>query len=317
MHLISFLFVLLLSHLVYASPQTCYWPNKVVSPTHRPCNESANESHCCGPDDFCLDNGLCYDTAGTISQQSCTDPTWDASDCFQLCKEARSGLPIMPTGLFVDLTQGIRLFCCDIGTYNSANDTCDYGDKPTSPFGLSFGKVITDRSTGSTEVFNSTHKQDPSSTANSTESATTQTVTITASGNGNGAATPQSHTSTYAAIGAGVGAPLALALLGVSYLLYREKRKNTANNPAKYTGSSDEDRRAWVAQLQQQQRYQQTQTQNQTQYAHVAESPENYSAPHHAHPQLTSSPTELDATRVGELDGRNSRWVDGVVRTEK
>ncbi|KAF2813990.1 uncharacterized protein BDZ99DRAFT_459741 [Mytilinidion resinicola] len=309
MHLISLLFVILLSHLVCAGSQTCYFPNKVVVPGHRPCNESANQSHCCGPNDFCLDNGLCYDTAGTISQQTCTDPNWDASDCFQLCKEARSGLPIMPTGLFIDLAQGIRTFCCDIDTYNSANDTCLYGGTPTMPFGLPFGKVITDRSTGSIEIFNSTHRQDPT-TANSTKSATTQTVTITASGNSNGTASTQNDASKLAAVGAGVGAPLALALLGVSYLLYREKQKTANRYPVGYISSSKEDQRAWVAQVQQQ-GYTQTRTQDQNQYAYTTETPESYNAPHHAHPQSIRPPTELDATRVGELDARHSRWVNG------
>ncbi|CAD0112840.1 unnamed protein product, partial [Aureobasidium uvarum] len=44
-----------LSLLGYA--QTCYWPDKSIAETLTSCNSVAKNSHCCGADSLCLDNG--------------------------------------------------------------------------------------------------------------------------------------------------------------------------------------------------------------------------------------------------------------------
>ena len=55
-----------LSLLGYA--QSCYWPDKSIVETLISCNSAATNSHCCGVNSLCLDNGyasqmiLVYDT---------------------------------------------------------------------------------------------------------------------------------------------------------------------------------------------------------------------------------------------------------------
>jgi len=268
------------SHLVYAASKTCYFPgNRAIATGNVPCNESADQSHCCGADDYCLDNGLCYDHTGTVSQGGCTDPNWDSPDCFQFCKEADSGLPIVATGLFIDLKAGVRTFCCDVGTYNTTDGQCTYANRVTEPFQFDYGHVITDRSTGSTELFNSTHTQQ----SNSTEASGTQTVTVTATATvaGNSSSSSGDSTGKEAAIGAGIGAPLLLALMVVSYLLHREKKKLKAYEAAGGFALGE-----GKGQYSQQPAY--------PQYGYPNESAINYQH---------GIPSELGEPRVGELDG--------------
>jgi len=245
------------------------------------CNESADQSHCCGANDYCLDNGLCYDFTGTISQAGCTDPDWTSSSCFQFCKSADSPLPITATGFYVSVQAGIRKFCCDIGTYNSSLDKCTYGDRITEPFTFDYGRVITDRSTGSTELFNSTHTQQ----SNSTEVAGAQTITVTATATataaGNSSSSGGDSTGKEAAIGAGIGAPLLLALMVVSYLLHREKKKLKAYEAAGGLALGE-----GKGQYSQQPPY--------PPYGYPNESAINYQH---------GVPSEIGESRIGELDG--------------
>ncbi|KAF2466800.1 uncharacterized protein BDR25DRAFT_345385 [Lindgomyces ingoldianus] len=167
----------LLFCIVASAGKTCYRPNKVPEPDHVPCNQSADYSHC-------------Y-------------VNWRSSSCFQECKGAKNPIPITPTGGFVSVDAGVRLFCCDVNTFDK--DSGNY------------------RRTGSIEVFNSTHTNATTPVIVSNASiAPTQTVTVTApvSSEAESLATAKET-----AIGVGVGAPLALALVGVSFLLWREKRK--------------------------------------------------------------------------------------------
>jgi hypothetical protein len=216
---------------------------------------------------------------------------------------ARTNIPITANARFIDLPKGIRFFCCDINSYHENNNTCSYLDVETKPFGFPFGRIINDRTTGSTELFNSTNLQNPNPTANltanTTSSAVIQFVTVTASGNSSSSAnSSKSRTGKYAIVGVGVGAPLGLALLGVSYLLIREKKK--LRQSAARIRSSEEDKRAWISRIQQQQLY--------PPYGYAAENHTGYQAPwSYRHRSLN----ELDATRLGELEATQDILVDG------
>jgi hypothetical protein len=54
----------------------------------------ADVSHCCGPTDICLSNGLCWDQDSTyynrMVRASCTDNTWASSSCPQYCTTGQS-----------------------------------------------------------------------------------------------------------------------------------------------------------------------------------------------------------------------------------
>ncbi|ORY15825.1 hypothetical protein BCR34DRAFT_153291 [Clohesyomyces aquaticus] len=192
--------------------QTCYGPNKIAEPDHVPCNSSAEHSHCCKPGDYCLDNGLCYDSAFTLSQWSCTDPSWTSPPCFQECKAAKTPVPITPTGRLDALGPNKRSFCCDANAFDQKSGNCTSFGQQSQPFTVPFGRVITDRRTGSIEVFNSTHTN-TASWENAT-ATTSSSLDVTAGA-----------TAKETAIGMGVGIPLALALIGVSFLLWRERRR--------------------------------------------------------------------------------------------
>jgi hypothetical protein len=49
---------------LFGSAQTCYWPDKSVGETLISCNSAATNSHCCGVNSLCLDNGY-------VREQSC------------------------------------------------------------------------------------------------------------------------------------------------------------------------------------------------------------------------------------------------------
>jgi len=106
------------------------------------------------------------------------------------------------------------LFCCGPGFSN--NKTCKISTYNSfEPFGVAAGKVIFNRTSGSTS---------PNITA--TTLVTTPTATILPSTN-TPSANPKikSNQNTEVAIGAGVGIPLGLALLLVSGLLFSERRR--------------------------------------------------------------------------------------------
>ncbi|OCL08146.1 hypothetical protein AOQ84DRAFT_46633 [Glonium stellatum] len=267
-----------------AASQTCYLPNKVISAGDVPCNLSADFSSCCDAEGYCLDNGLCYDHTGTISQGSCTDPNWENSNCFQNCKEAKSGLPIAATGLFISLETGERTFCCDVGTYDTANGSCLYSGTVTQPFTIPFGHIITDRSTGSIAVYNSSNIQPPNSTetANSTQAAHTSTVTVTASATGSSSSVTGKDT----AIGVGLGVPLGLALIGTLALLWREKKKSAGYKAQ--LGATGEARGGWAG------------------------SPMPQYAPQYQYQSMGQpNPHELGPEEVGEMDAAQYNELGG------
>jgi hypothetical protein len=71
---------------------TCYRPGGFAAdPRYQPC-KAGQQSMCCrisdpSYPDICRDDGLCQETFQTnvIWRESCTDSTWQAPECLQLC----------------------------------------------------------------------------------------------------------------------------------------------------------------------------------------------------------------------------------------
>jgi hypothetical protein len=71
--------------LAAAAAQTCYYLGGSVA-KDTPCNTTASFGPCCGADDYCLTNGLCFSsTSLLLVRGSCTDPTWKAPECARHC----------------------------------------------------------------------------------------------------------------------------------------------------------------------------------------------------------------------------------------
>lgn len=76
----------LLSSLVLntAAQRNCWFPDGSTETQDVPCNANAEQSACCGPDAFCLSNGLCM-ANGVLSRGSCTDRDWADPACAKEC----------------------------------------------------------------------------------------------------------------------------------------------------------------------------------------------------------------------------------------
>lgn len=77
-----------------ANASTCYFPDGTVSAHDFPCHSSSigdGASACCGDTAMCLSNNLCLnqDGAELISRGSCTDETWQSSECGQYCLDGK------------------------------------------------------------------------------------------------------------------------------------------------------------------------------------------------------------------------------------
>jgi hypothetical protein len=77
------LFIAIPTLLSVAHAQTCYYPDGKSISTDVPCNPDAPQSACCGSDEFCLADGLCYG-GGLVTRGSCTDQSWGGA-CAQYC----------------------------------------------------------------------------------------------------------------------------------------------------------------------------------------------------------------------------------------
>jgi hypothetical protein len=72
---------------------TCYFPDSSVSPQDTPCEDTTEQSTCCGQGYACLSNHICMATGDEIQNPSatlyvrgsCTDPSWRSSDCPLFC----------------------------------------------------------------------------------------------------------------------------------------------------------------------------------------------------------------------------------------
>ena len=76
---------------------TCYYPNGSIAPEATPCHPPATSdlvSACCSNSHLCLDNGLCLPQNGPerFGRGSCTDRTWQSTECSQYCPDGNTHL---------------------------------------------------------------------------------------------------------------------------------------------------------------------------------------------------------------------------------
>lgn len=62
--------------------QQCWYPDGETPSPDIPCDTNGHTSACCGADNFCLNNGLCF--GPVLSRGSCTDRSW-GKGCPQYC----------------------------------------------------------------------------------------------------------------------------------------------------------------------------------------------------------------------------------------
>lgn len=94
---IHILFLILLTLLLHPTPshtqfqsqqRQCYFPDGTPDPTGLPCDPTAPNSACCDATyGLCISDGLCLWLADfTIDRTSCTDKSWNATECPVACR---------------------------------------------------------------------------------------------------------------------------------------------------------------------------------------------------------------------------------------
>ena len=235
-----------------ADAQTCYYPDGTVAPGDTPCRSPSigeGSSACCAKAHICLSNSLCLHTDGqeAIARGSCTDETWQSSECAQYCSDGNS--PNRPSFRHTDISiivnlssaTGINLvdvdqkplFCC--GNMNPFNNTCLTSSKGSfSPFFIEAGLVVFNRTSGSTSP-NSTDTATIIITSTVTaapfdvESVITTTATAKTATTSNPPCDPVTSPSPSsrrdAAIAAGVSSSLGLGLFVACALLWKQRKQ--------------------------------------------------------------------------------------------
>ncbi|THX31108.1 hypothetical protein D6D12_03034 [Aureobasidium pullulans] len=196
--------------------QTCYWPDKSTAEELTSCNGLAENSHCCGANSLCLDNGYCFNQgnkySNRISRGGCTDKSWDSDACPQYCQTTISdgGISIS----LVSENENDSKFCCGVG-YDSSSQLCLANSTSNSfrPFSIDIGVAILNRTSGATALDNTT-----------SELTTGNTTT---------AAVPPSSQGPYVnigiAIGAGAGAAVGILLVSAAIIFLCRFRKRQAH----------------------------------------------------------------------------------------
>lgn len=161
-----------------------------------PCDPGAEVTNCCGPDDYCMSNGLCMDAVidNMISQQGCTDKNW-AGPCQNYCGGTQSDA----AGLHFLWRCDGQSHCCG----NNRSTTC-CEDPGIETFVLEVGTNISH----------------PSAT-----NSNTSNISEPISNSTSGAISSSTNDNRDLAIGLGVGIPLGLALIAALCYLAVQFRK--------------------------------------------------------------------------------------------
>jgi hypothetical protein len=73
----------------------CYWPDGTPALPDVPCTAGSGDTFCCWSGHTCLSNKLCLDPAilpgnpGRYKRGTCTDSTWESSECPSFCTSGR------------------------------------------------------------------------------------------------------------------------------------------------------------------------------------------------------------------------------------
>ncbi|KAF5870871.1 uncharacterized protein Bfra_009426 [Botrytis fragariae] len=146
----------------------CFSSNGSFDPNGIPCFSNDSASRCCGSDEFCSTNKLCVskNDSNKFSRGSCTDPTFRAASCPNICQSIFDTGTVLPCG-----DPSLGQFCCDEGRGFECCST------PRKVFTLGKGTTFTENSPNSAATTNSNTDFQPQ---RSSQSATTSTETETA-----------------------------------------------------------------------------------------------------------------------------------------
>ncbi|KAF7914375.1 uncharacterized protein EAF01_000781 [Botrytis porri] len=146
----------------------CFLSNGSCDPNGIPCFSSDSASRCCGSDEFCSTNKLCVskNDSNKFSRGSCTDPTFRAASCPNICQNIGDTGAVLPCG-----DPSLGRFCCDEGRGFECCSTL------RKVFTLGRGTTFTENSANSAATANSDTDFQPQ---RSSQSATTRTETETA-----------------------------------------------------------------------------------------------------------------------------------------
>ncbi|KAH9908487.1 hypothetical protein F4778DRAFT_776782 [Xylariomycetidae sp. FL2044] len=182
-----------------------------------PCNTSSSITNCCGPRDYCMDNGLCLDAVvdNMISQQGCTDRNW-SPPCANYC----SGQQSSTAGLLFLWRCDFQTHCCG----NNSHTTC-CEDAGVKMFTLDVGIAINRPGFSVTSV-STTATTSPTSPGQTATSAT-QDAAAAPTGAGTGEASGSGSNSRELGIALGLGIPLGLGVIAaLTFFALRRKRRH-------------------------------------------------------------------------------------------
>ncbi|KAF2173560.1 hypothetical protein M409DRAFT_48521 [Zasmidium cellare ATCC 36951] len=218
------------------STKVCYTPNGAVWEGATPCNQTADESHCCGVNDFCLSNGHCLQAEGAyanrIGRGTCTDSSWRSEACPYECNDIRTD---QDCALLLAYETPDGSFCCDRG-FNTETQSCPTasGKFGTTPFNMTLGRVIWNRTDGSI-------MQNGTLLPSQVQLSEAQT-TVTLRPSPSSSATSNSNDVT--AVAAGIAVPLGILLLASLATIFflwsklKNLKKQIQKSDTPYDGAS-------------------------------------------------------------------------------
>ncbi|KAF7890468.1 hypothetical protein EAF00_008783 [Botryotinia globosa] len=146
----------------------CFSPKGSRDPNGIPCFSNDSASQCCGSDEFCSTNKLCVskNDPNKFSRGSCTDSTFKAASCPNICQSIGDTGAVLPCG-----DPSLGQFCCDEGR---GFECCSASRKV---FKLGRGTTFTENSPNPAATANSNTDFQP---RRSSQFKTTRTGTETA-----------------------------------------------------------------------------------------------------------------------------------------
>ncbi|KAI1733999.1 hypothetical protein F4680DRAFT_365412 [Xylaria scruposa] len=194
--------ILQISSFATATQQKCYYPGGNPTDEDFPCGDGVNHSHCCGLNSICLSNKLCLHPSGSfeLSRGSCTDSTWQSSNCPTYCTNVstNSGIPLT----IYDFVQPmLSRYCCGAVALKSGSSYLEC--TLNQPFTLEPGEMISNRGILRNYILAGSENSNSTCPSNCTSPIKTSSHTVLA-------------------LGAGLGIPLGIFSIGtISWALWR------------------------------------------------------------------------------------------------
>ncbi|KXS98573.1 hypothetical protein AC578_4285 [Pseudocercospora eumusae] len=236
-----------------ALAQNCYYPNGDVSTTDAAC--SSGDSACCPNNWECLSNGLCYDpTNKYFNRNTCTDQTWESSDCPQYCTAnntaaGNEALKQCDDGSWCCNGDRVHMDCCNMddaevidvpgwttltkitsvpsptsgASKTSTTSTTSSSSSSATTTTTSDGGSTTDSSSSTAQASPSDSTSEVPTTSSAPAAATSSSTDPPAASNGS--------SSKNLAIGLGVGIPLVALAAALGFLLLWQRKKKAKQEP--------------------------------------------------------------------------------------